>query len=191
MSNITKAALGNSLKNILKNKPLDKVTISDITNDCGVNRMTFYYHFQDIYDLVEWVCVNDAEKALDGKQIYDNWQEGMLNILNLMLENKNFVLNVYHSVSREYLDKYVYRLTGALFLDVVTKLCEGKDISEEDKKFIAEFYRYAFVGIVFQWIDENMKEDPKKIIQKLDIITSGDIAGVVNRFEEKKNKENL
>ena len=60
MSNITKRAIEQSLKNLLMKKPLTKITISDITADCGMNRMTFYYHFKDIYDLVEWVCLEDA-----------------------------------------------------------------------------------------------------------------------------------
>ena len=64
MSNITKRALEQSLKNLLLKKPLTKITISDITADCGMNRMTFYYHFKDIYDLVEWVCLEDAKRAL-------------------------------------------------------------------------------------------------------------------------------
>ena len=53
MSQVTKRALEASLKNLLLQKPLSKITISDITEDCGINRMTFYYHFKDIYDLVE------------------------------------------------------------------------------------------------------------------------------------------
>ena len=54
MSKVTKRALEQSLKNLLLKKPLTKITIGDITEDCGINRMTFYYHFKDIYDLVEW-----------------------------------------------------------------------------------------------------------------------------------------
>ena len=54
MSQITKRALEASLKNMLLQKPLDKITINNIPKDCGINRMTFYYHFKDIYDLVEW-----------------------------------------------------------------------------------------------------------------------------------------
>ena len=64
MSQITKYALENSSQNLLLQKPLDKITISDITDDCGISRMTFYYHFKDIYDLVEWSCFEDAGKAL-------------------------------------------------------------------------------------------------------------------------------
>ena len=62
MSQITKHALEASLKNILLKKPLNKITVKDIADDCGINRMTFYYHFKDIYDLVEWSCINDASK---------------------------------------------------------------------------------------------------------------------------------
>lgn len=68
MSQITKRALEASLKNLLLQKPLNKITINDITEDCGINRMTFYYHFKDIYDLVEWACLEDATKALEGRK---------------------------------------------------------------------------------------------------------------------------
>ena len=57
MSDITKRALEASLKKLLLQKPLDKITINDIAEDCGISRMTFYYHFKDIYDLIEWSCV--------------------------------------------------------------------------------------------------------------------------------------
>ena len=89
------------MKKLLLEKPLNKITINDITEDCGVNRMTFYYHFKDIYDLIEWCCVEDAKKALEGKKTYDTWQQGFLQIFEAVLDNKPFILNVYHSVSRE------------------------------------------------------------------------------------------
>ena len=72
MPNTTKQALEESLKHMLLKKPLDKITIRDITEDCGISRMAFYYHFQDIYDLVEWSCIEDATKALQGKKTYES-----------------------------------------------------------------------------------------------------------------------
>lgn len=101
MSQTTKRALEASLKNLLLKKPLNKITVGDIAEDCGVNRMTFYYHFKDIYDLVEWSCEEDAAKALEGNKTYDTWQKGFLNIFHAVQENKPFIVNVYRSVSRE------------------------------------------------------------------------------------------
>ena len=108
MSSITKQALEHALKSLLLKKPFHKITINDITEECGVSRMTFYYHFKDIYDLVEWSCIEDAARALEGKKSYDTWQEGFLNIFYAVLENKPFITNVYRSVSREQVELYLY-----------------------------------------------------------------------------------
>ena len=58
MSEITKKALAETLKKLLSKNKLNKITIKEITEDCGVNRQTFYYHFKDIYDLLEWIYKN-------------------------------------------------------------------------------------------------------------------------------------
>ena len=62
MSQITKNALAASLKKLLSKKELSKITITNITEECGVNRQTFYYHFKDIYDLLEWIFTNEVVK---------------------------------------------------------------------------------------------------------------------------------
>ena len=125
MSNITKKALEASLKHLLLQKPLNKITVSDIAEDCGINRMTFYYHFKDIYDLVEWACVEDAAQALDGKKTYETWQEGFLNIFHAVLENKPLIMNVYRCVSRERVELYLYQLTYDLIYGVVEEKAAG------------------------------------------------------------------
>ena len=92
MQNATKYALEASLKKFLLKKPVDKITISDLTNDCGISRMSFYYHFKDIYDLVEWACFEDAAQALQGKKTHDTWQEGLMQIFEAVMENKPFII---------------------------------------------------------------------------------------------------
>ena len=129
MSQITKRALAASLKNMLLKKPLNKITINDIAEDCGINRMTFYYHFKDIYDLVEWTCEEDAAKALEGKKTYNTWQQGFLNIFYAVLENKPFIMNVYRSVSREQVEIYLYRVTYDLLIGVVNERSANMSVS--------------------------------------------------------------
>ena len=187
MSQITKRALEESLKHLLLTKPLNKITVSDITDDCGINRMTFYYHFKDIYDLVEWSCLEDASKALEGNKTYDTWQEGLLNIFEAVRENKPFIMNVYNSVSREQIENYLFKLTFKLLEDVVEEQAKGMSIRKEDKFFIANFYKYAFVGLMLEWIKDGMKTDPKLIVDKLSIAIQGDVKGALERFRVDKN----
>ena len=111
VSQTTKRALEASLKKLLLEKPLNKITINDITEDCGVNRMTFYYHFKDIYDLVDWILTEDAAKAMEGRQSFDTWTEAFLDILHQLRDNKALVLNVYRSVGREQVEQYLYKLS--------------------------------------------------------------------------------
>ncbi len=84
MSNTTKLALEASLKKLLRQKPFDKITIADLTEDCGISRMAFYYHFKDIYDLVEWACLPIPLKILNRKFKLKNLIKtgGMIKILS-------------------------------------------------------------------------------------------------------------
>ena len=134
MQNLTKYALEDSLKKFLLKKPLDKITISDLTSDCGISRMAFYYHFKDIYDLVEWACIEDATRALQGKKTYATWQEGLL---------------------------------------------------QEEREFIAHFYKYSFVGVMLDWIRRGMKKEPRELAEKICVTMHGNI---INSL---KNAENM
>ncbi|WP_303861016.1 TetR/AcrR family transcriptional regulator [Alkalibaculum bacchi] len=180
MSQLTKVALETSLKNLLLKKPLDKITISDITDECGISRMTFYYHFKDIYDLIEWSCIEEATKALDGKKTYSTWQQGFLQIFEAVLDNKPLILNVYHSVSREQVEIYLYKLTYDLLIGVVNEKAAGMSIRSEDKKFIADFYKYAFVGLMLEWIRDGMTGDPQLIIDRLSLLMQGNLTSALN-----------
>ena len=151
MPDFTKKALEASLKHLLLNKPVNKITISDITEDCGVSRMTFYYHFKDIYDLVEWSCREDALRAMEGNRTYDTWEQGFLKILNAVRDNKPFILNVYRNVSREQIEEYLYTVTYRLLIDVVEERAADLRVRDEDKRFLADFYKYAFVGVMLDW----------------------------------------
>ena len=187
MPNATKAALEESLKRLLLKKPLDKITITDITTDCGISRLAFYYHFIDIYDLVEWSCVEDGTKALQGKKTYDSWTEGLTQIFEAVLENKPFIMNVYRNVDRERMERYLYHLTYDLIVGVVQEKSKDLDISGEDKKFIANFYKYGFVGIMLEWIQEGMKEDIEELVNKMSLTLHNTVTTSIRNFQ--KNSE--
>ena len=183
MSEVTKRALEQSLKNLLLKKPLTKITINDITEDCGINRMTFYYHFKDIYDLVEWSCLEDAKMALEEKKTYDTWQQGLLQIFKAVQENKPFILNVYRCVHREQVEKYLQPLVDQLLLNVINEEAAGITVRDEDKQFIAQVYSYMFIGLMLDWIKDDMREDPQQIVEKLSKLIKGSVSVALSRFK--------
>ena len=183
MSQVTKRALEQSLKNLLLKKPLTKISVGDITDDCGINRMTFYYHFKDIYDLVEWSCLEDAKRALDEKKTYDTWQQGLLQIFKAVQENKPFILNVYRCVHREQVEKYLQPLVDQLLLNVINEEAAGITVRDEDKQFIAQVYSYMFIGLMLDWIKDDMREDPQQIVEKLSKLIKGSVSVALSRFK--------
>ena len=182
MSQVTKRALEQSLKNLLLKKPLTKITINDIAEDCGISRMTFYYHFKDIYDLVEWVCLEDAKRALDNKKTHDTWQQGLLQIFYAVRENKPFVMNVYHCVDRAQVEKYLRPLTDDLLMGVIEEESQGKTIRQEDKQFVAQVYSYVFIGLMLDWIRDDMKQDPEVLVKKLAAVLQNAFAEALERL---------
>ena len=190
MPNTTKAALEESLKRLLLKKPLDKITITDITTDCGISRMAFYYHFKDIYDLVEWSCVEDGTKALQGKKTSESWTEGLTQIFEAVLENKPFIMNVYRNVDRERIENYLFKLTYDLIVGVVEEKSKGLNITEEDKKFIADFYKYGFVGIMLGWIREGMKENIEDLVRMMDLTLHDTVTTSIHNFQQNIMEKN-
>ena len=186
MSQITKRALEASLKNVLRTKPLNKITINDLAEDCGINRMTFYYHFKDIYDLVDWVCIEDATQAIADNKHYDTWEQGFTQIFYAVRDNKPFVMNVYRCVSREQVERYLNPLVDKLIVGVVEEQSVGMIVRQEDKDFIARVYSYIFVGIMLDWIASDMEGDPETIVDKLATVIKGDIYSALTRMRADK-----
>ena len=144
--------------------------------------MTFYYHFKDIYDLVEWSCLEDARKALDKNKTYDTWQQGFLQIFEEVLENKQFVMNVYRCVHREQVEKYLKPLVDSLLLDVINERSADMTVRDEDKSYIAQIFSYIFIGLMLDWINDDMREDPKMIVNRLAMLIKGSLSSIFERY---------
>lgn len=171
----TKRAIGYAFKDLLKEKSFNKITITDIANNCAINRQTFYYHFQDIKDLVEWLCIDEVDNILNKNDECEKWEDKFLMIFKVVLKEKEVVENIYHSVSVEVLRTNLYRLVYPIIYSEIVEESKGKNLREEDKKFITDFYKYAFVSIVLDWIDKGMIENPEIIILKVSNLITGTI----------------
>ena len=185
MSQITKNALAASLKKLLSKKELSKITITNITEECGVNRQTFYYHFKDIYDLLEWIFTNEVIEEIENEK-EENWQQKFIYVFEYAIKNKELIKNIYNSGSKEYFLKFVYKQTNLLIINFIEKEYKNKKVKEENKKFIANFYKYGFVGIMEEWIETGMKENPKEIVLKLNDIIEGDIERALEKLSKEK-----
>lgn len=182
----TKKAIAYTFKDLLKEKPFNKITINDIANRCDINRQTFYYHFQDIRDLVEWICIEEVDNILKKNNECESWEDKFLIIFKIIDEEKVFVENIYHSVSSEILRSNLYRLVYPIIYSEIVDKSKGKSLREEDKQFITNFYKYAFVSIVLDWLDKGMHENPEKIVAEVSKLITGTIDHACSSVKKEK-----
>lgn len=171
-----------SLKKLMGKTPLKNIAVKDVVNDCGVNRQTFYYHFQDIYELLGWIFQTEALDAIADYKTYRTWQVGFLKICQYVEANKGFCLNTFDSLAKEHLEGFLKSVTFDLLYGVVEELSKGSVISPEDKKFIANFYSYSFVGLLTQWLKAGANQKPEHLIEKLGNLIEGDFGRAIKKL---------
>jgi len=185
MATGTKEALGNALRQVMAVKPIDKITVKDIVEICGVNRQTFYYHFDDVYDLLEWIFEQDANRVLPRVVVYEHWREDVLVFFEYLYENRAMALNVYNSNSRLYMLKYYKTALEACIRSFAEIVSADMTIDKSDFDFVVEFYAQGVVGLISQWLDRGMVL-PKGITKERFItVLDKSVENLLDRFSHK------
>ncbi|GKX29706.1 TetR family transcriptional regulator [Vallitalea longa] len=182
MSKTTKKAMASTLKRMMESTPFDKISVVNLVEECGINRQTFYYHFQNIYELLGWIYKNEALKKIKDYKSYDTWQEGLLIIFSYVKDNAKFCLNTFNSVGREHLNDFLYNITFKILVDIVKEITADKNIKEEELKFVADFYSFAVIGILTNWMKEGMKQEPKEIVNNVNKLIEGNADRILKNF---------
>ena len=182
MSNITKKHLAESLKKLMSKTSLDRITVKELVSECGLNRQTFYYHFQDIYELLGWIYKTEALESIKEYKTYSTWQMGFYKIFQYVEMNRTFCINSFHSIGRDHLEDFLHTVTFDLLINVVEEIAEDKPISKEDKAFIAQFYTYGFVSLMLEWLKTGTKDNPELLIEKLSKLLDGDISRAIDKY---------
>lgn len=190
-SNITKKALAQSLKELGSTKILDKITVADITNHCGVNRQTFYYHFNDKYELLNWIYTEDLFKPLTKDLDFSNWGDKLVGLLKYMKNMKPFFMNTIKSSNNffaEYMDKVLIELMHKAIKD----LDLYNHLGEKEKDIYARFFAYGLTGVIVDWTMTGMKEDEEELSKTLQsMVINTERIGYEFYMQRKKEKEGI
>lgn len=133
----TKIALANSLKSLLKTKPLSKITINEITTNINVNRNTFYYHFEDINKLVEWIIENSSKEIISKLDITNHIQSFSI-ILDYIDENRSFLNQIGSDKIKLLFHSHIYDTMNYLINTNITV-----PLDNEYKTFLCKFLTNA------------------------------------------------
>ena len=169
----TRGAIVNAFIQLLSEKPVNKITVKDIVERCGVNRNTFYYHFHDIPDLAEQMMEEKADQLIQNHYQPHQPIECIRPLVRYGLRHRTAVLHIYQYLPRDTFLAYLNRLTFRLMQEYFTAATDGLSASGEDVAALARFYRCAMVGLLLDWLDGGMQEDMLELSERLCSLLQG------------------
>lgn len=187
MAKQTQKFIMSTFMQLLENESLDKITVRDIVEEREINRNTFYYHYSDIYDLLDDVFRIEAEKFLE-QDVDDNttFGEEYARAAQFVLKYRKAILHIYDSKKRDVLENYLETLAFSFINRFVKKESEGYVLSDDDVDYITGFYTHAIVGNTIEWIKRKLPSGQEKFIER----TAGTFNATVKDMIEQCVKEN-
>ena len=159
--NRTKSAIIDTFWELLEEKPYSKITVKDIVNSCQINRNTFYYHFHDIPDLLEYAIKEDADSIIQNHINPENGSliDCLIPIIQYSIKRKKAVLHIYRSIQREVFLEHLERITLYVVTQYIDAVITDKLIGQKDKLLMVRFYKCFLVGVTLDWLAARMNYD--------------------------------
>lgn len=181
MSQLTKKAIIESFVKLLNERTLDKIKVKDIVEDCGINRNTFYYHFEDIHALMEEILREETRRVLSMEEVENSWEEAFIQAAEFALQNKRAIYHIHNSAWREDIKRYLNAIAEDVMARFVERMARGISAREEDKKLVVRFYRATLVGMIEDWLETGMKYDVERMIRRVGVLFEGNIRRSLER----------
>ena len=159
MSGFTKEIIARTFTELLDEKPMSKVTVKDIVERCGVNRNTFYYHFRDIPDVVEFILKKKWDEILEAPQEKASILECMEEMAALVRSNRKLMLNVYKSVKRDTFLFYMNEVATYIITEYFDKNMNEFNLDKREIQMLIKYYKCLFIGILIEWLDHGLEDD--------------------------------
>ena len=172
----TKNMFADALKRALEKKPLSKISVSEIVSDCGVNRKTFYYHFENINDLLKWIINQEAIEIVKEMEAIADYEKSILFIIDYIDKNEEIIKNVY-SMEKSELRQFFY----SDFIEIMATIIENAiqdlqvSIPQDFKDFLIKFHTDALCGLLHEWIMDKSIRNKEKTVQYIQLILHSSI----------------
>ena len=182
--NYTKNLIKQEFIKLLNKKSLHNITVTEIAKQCKIERKTFYYHYENLPQLVKEIFDEELEDVIKEFNETLSWEESFISAAKFILENKKVVKHMYESDYKVELEKYIFSISGEIMRKYVRRVAKDTKAQEIDIKLIAFFYQCALSSSLIQWVATDMKTDPKLVTRRLGKLMDGNILESLKRSEK-------
>ena len=182
--NYTKNLIKQEFIKLLNKKSLHNITVTEIAKQCKIERKTFYYHYENLPQLVKEIFDEELEDVIKEFNETLSWEESFISVAKFILENKKAVKHMYESDYKVELEKYIFSISGEIMRKYVRRVAKDTKAQEIDIKLIAYFYQCALSSSLVEWVATDMKTDPKLVTRRLGELMDGNILESLKRSEK-------
>lgn len=185
----TKRTLASALKNIMKKKSFSKITVSEIIAESGLNRKTFYYHFNDIYDLLKWVFENEAIEVVKQYNLLVDYEEAIIFVMNYIEDNDYIISCTYDAIGRDEMKHFLFDDFEDIIACIITNAEKETNttLDEAYKKFLCLFYTEALAGVIIDWTKNHRNRNKQEVIDYIVNTIKGSLLGILTNTTNLKN----
>lgn len=185
MASFTKFAILKVFGDLAASRPVDKITVKDITDQCGISRNTFYYHYQDIYQVLKAYVQCSAEHVIE-LMVEDEGEDGKAGLkeIRYLEANRELLCNLYRSAANEEVRNCLQSASQIIFDRLIESVSQGMEVQAEDKKILSAVCQYTVRGIMTSWMEEDGMlngETLEQVLVRLDYLFKGAIREALMR----------
>lgn len=191
MASSTKQDIVRTLGRFLRERRLDEIKVTDLTEACGISRQAFYYHFSDLYDVVKWGTARELERLsgmvaeAPGDETKQDWERLLELVEDRMLPNRTVVLNVYRAFERSFVHYHLMNGCKPIMAEEIEKQAKNYRVTNSQKEFVVEWTTMCLINVFLGWLDQGM---PSRSVEHLDdfrAILDGSMEFMLGRLEQK------
>lgn len=187
-SDLTKRVLADGIKEMMQTTSLNKISVGDISQHCGISRNTFYYHFKDKFDLVNWIFYTEITPHISQFMDRDHWVDGLIALCLYMQKNKKFYINALNTEGQNSFSECLMDFYKNFLLSTIDEIRGDMHLDAKDMEVIAGFYSHALIGIVLEWAKHGMSEDPIPTIHLIESLVNGSLFHEVKRLMDRHER---
>ena len=182
MNQRTEAVLIGTFKALMLKKPMNKITVSELVEECGINRKTFYYHFEDVRDMQRKMLRQDIEAIFSRGDLITDHDLIINSVLDYIEQNKVILKNMISCIGRAELDLFLNSNVNKPIYSLVceTEQKQNLSVGDEYKRFLADFFTRAVSGVLIDWIENRANRNKEQIKQYLFTTLSTAIPAALN-----------
>lgn len=184
MANLTRNAIMAACVRLPEERPVSKISVKDIVEECGINRNTFYYHFQDLPSLVETIVQEEADQLIAKYATVSSLEECLQIAVGFTLRHRRAAMHIYHSGNRDVFERCLLQICEHVVARYVEAVDDGAQVREDDRRIIIQAYKCECFGHILDWMNGGMKEDFPKYFRRLCELREGATKAMFRRSME-------